>query len=98
MYRENEFSPVGKFSVVLLLGALTVSSFANILLKHVPHPGAFAIICFGFLLFLISKLSVILRGKLISFGPRFMTENIGIIYRLGYWFMILGFLLTFTDF
>jgi hypothetical protein len=98
VYKENEFSPVGKFAVIILLVIATVTSLMNILYKHVPHPGAFVIICFGFLLFLVAKLSVILRTRLVSFGSRFMTENMGNIYRVGYWLMVLGFLLSFTDF
>ena len=96
MYKENELSPIGKSLSVLLLVGITISSIAHALYKDVPHPGAFLILCLGFFLFLISKLSVIRRGKLISFGTTSMTENMGIMYRLGYWVMIMGFILTFN--
>ncbi len=33
--------------------------------------------------------------KWISFGSRRMTEIMGNIYRLGYWFMVVGLLFTF---
>jgi hypothetical protein len=49
----------------------------------------------GLLLFVMAKLSVI-RGKaLITFGSWAMTPDSANLYRLGYWLMIVGTLLTF---
>jgi hypothetical protein len=49
----------------------------------------------GLLLFLTAKISVIRKRK-ISFGTGLMSEGMANLYRVGYWLMIVGILVTFT--
>jgi hypothetical protein len=44
---------------------------------------------------LTAKLHVISTNRLISFGTKYMSLPIANCYRLGYWLMALGVLLTF---
>jgi hypothetical protein len=96
MLRENELSPLGKTAIVLLLVAVALSAAANVGSGHVPHPYAFAIVLFGFTLFLIAKLSVVGWKKWISIGTGLMSANMADLYRVGYWFMAVGVLATFA--
>jgi len=85
--KDHHISRLGKSAVVLLVFIAIVSAIINITRGYVGHPAAFSIIIAGFLLFAVSKFSVI-RKKWISFGPGFMTENMANVYRLGYWLML----------
>jgi hypothetical protein len=58
--------------------------------------GDLVIVLIGFLLFLVGKLSVILHKQRISFGTRLMSERMANCYRLGYWLMAVGVLITFV--
>ncbi len=93
--RENEIGPLGRFLVYVLIGLAFLSAIYNLATGHVVSPMAFLIVFGGFVLFGVAKLSVILRKKWISFGSRRMTETMGNIYRLGYWFMVVGLLAMF---
>ncbi|MBI3596313.1 MAG: hypothetical protein HY203_04065 [Nitrospirae bacterium] len=95
--KEHVISPLSRIAIGLLVIIAIVSAIVNIIRGHVGHPGAFWIIILGFLLFLISKLSVILRKKWICFGTSLMTESMANVYRFGYWLMVAGILLTFVD-
>jgi len=96
LMRENELSVLGKFFFVGLLAFVGVSSAANIYNGHVPNPMAFVVVLAGFMCFLIAKASIIFHKKKVSFGCRLMSENIANLYRLGYWLMVVGVLLTFV--
>jgi len=94
--KENRISPVSRFFVYLMIGLACLSALYNIGTGHIVRPMAFLIVLAGFVLFLISKLSVILKNKLISFGSQPMNETMGNFYRIGYWLMIVGLLYTFV--
>ena len=95
MMRENEFSVFGKSAIVLLVALIVFTAIVNIARGEVQHPAAFFIVLVGLILFLFAKLSVISRKNLFSFGPSQMTENMVNAYRVGYWLMVVGILLTF---
>ena len=94
--KGNELSPIGKKATIIIITLFFISAIINILRQEVPHPFAFIISMIGFVLFFIAKVSVIRNVKLISFGTKYMTENLSNAYRLGYWLMIVGILFTFT--
>jgi len=94
--RENQPS---KFTEILLwIFVFVMGSFAvsNAVHGKVAHPSSFFIMLLGFVLFFISKLSVVAKKKFISFGTRSMTVHMANVYRAGYWLMIFGFLATFA--
>lgn len=95
MLRENEFSVFSKLASYLLITLAIISALINIYSGMVPHPIDFIFVIFGFILFLISKLSVFKQGIPVSFGTNNMTPLMANIYRLGYWIMIVGIILTF---
>jgi len=96
MICDEEFTPVGKGATVLLLVLLGLAAATNIFRGDVPHPNAFAVVLFGFGLFLVAKLSVVGWKKWISVGPGLMSSGMADLYRVGYWFMMVGILLTFV--
>ena len=80
--------PVGLgVTVALLLAALVDAPVATMLTF-------FSIALGGFLLLAAAKLSVILRGRLISFGSAQMHPAARAIYRAGYVLMAVGSALT----
>ena len=95
--RENELSLPSKFICVLAVLGAFFSAGYNIYNGIVKNPYAFSIPLLGFILFVISK-SSLLRNKIwLSFGTKKMSENMGNLYRVGYWLMIVGIILTFTE-
>jgi hypothetical protein len=95
LLRESEFTLLSKILVVLLFVFAAGLAMFNIWRGEVRHPIAFVVTLLGLLLFVMAKLSVI-RGKaLITFGSWAMTPDSANLYRLGYWLMIVGTLLTF---
>ena len=96
MMRENELSKVGKAFLTGIVILLAVVAAIRLGRGEVRHPGSLWIVALGLILFLIAKLSVIFRGKWISFGSRPMTDGMGNTYRLGYWLMIVGILIMFA--
>jgi hypothetical protein len=98
-FTENELSPPAKVIVaigmVVLLGAQAVCAVSNAVRGFVPRPGWVTLMLVGFVLFLAPKLHVVRRKQLFSFGTRLMTPAQANSYRLGYYFMALGFILTF---
>ena len=93
--KENKPSKCGKLLFYLLLVLWGASSVINIKRGHVNHPVAFGVAIVGLFLFLISKFSIIPKKK-ISFGSGDMSEGMASLYRIGYWLMIVGILVTFT--
>ena len=96
MMRENELSQVGKVLVSAIVVVASVGAAIRLGRGEVRHPELLWIVALGLILFLIAKLSVILRGKWISFGSRPMTDAMGNTYRIGYWLMIVGILIMFA--
>ena len=95
-FTENELSKFGKLAVTLLFVVpAIVITIHNILVGEVRSPYAFSITIFGLILFIISKASLISRRKWVSFGTKNLTENMANLYRLGYWLMAVGIILTF---
>jgi len=72
------------------------AAISNIIHGKVVHPIAFIVMISGFVLFIVSKLSVVFKKKLISFGTRKMSVRMANLYRLGHWQMIFGLLATFA--
>jgi hypothetical protein len=93
--KENKPSKSGRLMFYLLFLLWVASAVINIKRGHVNHPGAFGIAIVGLLLFLTAKISVIRRKK-ISFGTSLMSEGMANLYRVGYWLMLVGILVTFT--
>lgn len=93
--KENKPSKFGRVFFYLLFLLWVASAVVNINRGHVNHPEAFGIAIVGFLLFLTAKISMIRRKK-ISFGTRLMSEGMVNFYRIGYWLMVVGILVTFT--
>jgi len=99
-FTENELSGPAKLIVGLAMTGLFLAAMGaaaqNAARAVVPRPGAFAVVVCGLVLFLVPKLQVVRAGRPISFGTRHMTESQGNAYRLGYFLMAAGFLLTFS--
>ena len=93
--KENELTPVGKAGVVVLVTLACVAAISNIANGTVMNPRAFRIVLAGLVCFVIGKVSVIAQGRWVSFGTGLMSENMANIYRLGYWLMVVGILVTF---
>ena len=94
--RENVLSVVGKVGVVVLLVLAFAAAFASMANGVVVNPRAFGIVLAGLLCFLIGKGSVIAQGRWITFGTGPMSENMANFYRIGYWLMAVGILVTFA--
>jgi hypothetical protein len=96
-FTENELSIFAKTAMVfLLIIPVFFITFENIIRGEVYHPYTFAICLIGFALFLTSKISLFINGNWIQFGTKDLTENMGNLYRLGYWLMMVGSIITFT--
>ncbi len=96
-FTENEFSRPTKFALTLLVILPTIAiTIHHIFTGEVKNPYAFFITLLGFILFSVSKVSVILKKKWITFGTKQLTENMANLYRIGYWLMVVGIILTFV--
>lgn len=95
-FTENELSLFGKAVVIILLVVpVIILSARNIFIVHVEQPFAFVICLIGFFCFLFTKLSLFRKGVLFSFGTKRLSENMGNFYRIGYWLMAVGLVITF---
>ncbi len=95
-FAENELSRFAKVALVLLLVFPVIFvTIQNIIRGEVHHPYAFIICLVGFAIYLISKISLFSKGKWIGIGTKKLTENMGNLYRLGYWLMAVGLIFTF---
>jgi hypothetical protein len=94
--RENEFTAFTKVGVWVLVALAFLAAIWNIVHGAVRNPGAFWIVLAGFVLFAVGKVSVIAKGRWISFGAGVMSANMANMYRLGYWLMAVGILVTFA--
>ena len=95
-FKENEFSWFSKGAVYVVLILACISTVINIYQGLVVEPESFVLVLFGFLLFSGAKLSVIISGRLVSFGTKSMSNIEANVYRLGYWFMVVGIIFTFA--
>lgn len=95
MILDEEFTPIGRWATYLLVVVLAVGAVTNIFRGEVPHPYALVFVLFGFMLFLVAKLSVVGWKKWVSFGTTPMSAGMADLYRVGYWFMVVGILGTF---
>lgn len=93
--KENKPSKFGKLLFNLLFVLWIDSAVINIKRGHVNHPAAFVVAIFGLILFLIAKFSIISKKK-ISYGSGDMSEGMASLYRVGYWLMVVGILVTFA--
>lgn len=94
--KEHELSWFGRGTAVLVLVYLGFSTLDHIAHGDPVHPFAFGTTLIGFVLFVIAKVSVIVRKRWISFGSGLMTSGMADTYRVGYWLMVVGVLATFT--
>ncbi|MEM5786648.1 MAG: hypothetical protein AAGU11_04970 [Syntrophobacteraceae bacterium] len=93
--KENRISSFGRVLVYLSLGTVCFIALFNLAAGKVVQPKGFFIVVGGFALFATSKLRVITRKKLISFGTKQMDQSGANLYRVGYWLMVLGIFVTF---
>jgi len=93
--REQAFGLLTKTCATAAVALLFVAALRNMADGFVPHPRAFWVVLAGLVCFEIGKMSVIARGRLVSFGSGHMSEGMGNVYRFGYWLMGLGILVTF---
>lgn len=97
-FTENELSRFGKIIVSVALLICVIFSLAqNLINGTIPHPFSFVLCFFGFLLFFAAKTSLFLKGKWLSFGTKNLSENMANFYRIGYWVMAIGLVLTFCE-
>ncbi len=94
---DEQPTRLGKAAAVSLIALSVVAAVCNIATHDVPTPGAFPVTVVGFGLFAAAKMSVIARGRLVSFGTGPMSPAFANAYRLGYWLMLVGIILTFAD-
>ncbi len=95
-FTENELSRFAKAALIFLIVIPVVFiTIQNIIMGEVHHPLAFIISLVGFVLFLVSKISLFAKGTWFSFGTKNNSENMANLYRLGYWFMAVGLIFTF---
>ena len=95
MFSENMPSSISKVAIIGLLGAVIWFAVLNIYNGVVHEPRFFVVSIVGFSLFLMSKLSMVKKGYLISFGTGNMCTFAANFYRVGYWLMVVGVLGTF---
>lgn len=93
--KEYQLSIIGKSLCTLLIVAIAINSLTNIFTGKISNPYMFFITLVGFLVFLYSKFSVFRQKIWLSFGTEKMTECMANCYRVGYWLMVVGILLTF---
>ncbi len=96
VFKENQLSFFGKAVVLAIVLAAILSALSNIYHGTVSYPKAFFVTLAGLLCFAISKGSLLTKRIWISFGTSRMSENTANLYRLGYWFMIVGIIFTFV--
>ena len=99
LLKENELSKPAKIivggAILILLAFAATAVVQNAAHGMIKRPWAFAIVLIGFGCFLFPKVSVVRKKKLVSFGTRIMNEDQANFYRVGYYLMGLGLILTF---
>jgi hypothetical protein len=92
---DNRLSIFSKIFIILLIIFSLIVAILNIVGGTVYNPSAFYFCIFGFLLFSVSKISQYSKGIWFRFGTHGMTNSMANLYRAGYWFMVVGIILTF---
>lgn len=100
LMKENELSMpakviVGVAAVVFIIAAVKAAA-VNASAGVIARPWALGIVLVGVICFLVPKLAVVRKKKLVSFGVGPMTTQQANFYRLGYFLMALGLLLAFA--
>jgi hypothetical protein len=93
---HERISPVAKVGIYALIVLAFLSAMLNIYRREVPRPCCLVVVLTGLLLLVISKASLFKKGRMLSFGSQGMSEPMTMTYRLGYWFILVGVLLTFA--
>jgi len=93
--KENQLTLLGRAAVLLLTFSIAVTAFFNIAKGQATNPYALFVVFVGLACFSIAKISVISKGHKVSFGTKLMSEGMANLYRLGYWLMAVGVMLTF---
>ena len=95
-------SSVGRYIYKPLVGIAWILFLIFAAISHVVNkePQLFGLLFLiaGFILFFIAKISVIRKGKLITFGVsavEHMSSSMAACYYLGYTIMIFGFIMSF---
>ena len=95
--KENKILWLGEaVLVIFLLIVLTAVAVTNIIRGNAPHPRMFLVVVMGLILFVIAKSSVLRQGNVFSIGTKHMSTTMANLYRVGYWLMFVGCLLTFV--
>jgi hypothetical protein len=95
-FTENELSRFAKVALIFLLVIPVIFITIKYIIKgEVSNPYGFIVSLVGFALFLISKISLFVKGTWASLGTKKLTENMANLYRLGYWLMAVGLIFTF---
>jgi hypothetical protein len=88
---------MSKVTEVLMYLVLPFALYEH--MKNTPaNIYGFPLMVIGFLVFLIPKITMIRKGKLISFGCEGMTNKMTFLYFAGIVLMFLGFIITFPIF
>lgn len=93
----NEFTSISKYIVYIALFFIFAYAGINVFNGTVNNPKYFFVIIFGAVLVIAPKMYVIIKlKKRISWGGKDMPNWMANIYRVGYWIMAVGFLITFV--
>ena len=95
--QENQLSIFSKAAITILVIASLIIAILNIFGGRVYNPFAFYFCIFGFLLFSVAKISQYSKGIWFRFGTYGMTNSMSNLYRVGYWFMVVGIIFTFGE-
>ncbi|RPI21467.1 MAG: hypothetical protein EHM61_24690 [Acidobacteria bacterium] len=94
--RENVLSLPTRILVVVFLGLAVIwPAVDNLVALRVKFPIAFLLVVPGFALLAFAKASLYRAGIWISFGDREMSAKMSNLYRVGYYLIFWGVLLTF---
>lgn len=78
-------------ALAVFVGIMAVFLILNILTRPIPFTFlSFGVTGLGFVLFLASKLSLVSKGRLFSFGTKAMSRPFRVCYYLGYALIVLG--------
>ena len=100
-YKFYTKSPIGRIYKIIV-GTAWILLLCGAAYNHIqsgePQILGLSALFIGFILFLIAKISVIKKGKLITFGASAaenMSKKMVFYYYFGYLFMIVGFIMSF---
>ncbi len=95
IFKENKPGILTKVFSIGLFFVLALKSVMNVSTGNHIRPWGYIVVLIGFVIFAVSKYSAIKKVH-ISFGTKSMTGNMANLYRLGYWLMVLGFLIVYV--